>query len=75
MRTTLEIGDDVLTAVKALAKDQGRSAGEVLTELARAGLSRPFATGARNGVPLLAVKDSAARVGLELVNALRDETP
>lgn len=38
MRTTLSIDDDVLYAVKSLARRQGRSAGEVLSELARRAL-------------------------------------
>lgn len=40
MRTTLSIDDDVLYAVKSLALRQGRSAGEVLSELARRVLCR-----------------------------------
>ena len=75
MRTTLDIADDVLAAAKALAREHGRSAGDVLSDLARAGLGRPRSEKARNGVPLLKVKDSATRVSLELVNTLRDETP
>ncbi len=41
MRTTLNIDDDVLYAVKALARRQGRSAGEVLSDLARQALQAP----------------------------------
>jgi hypothetical protein len=41
MRTTLSIDDDVLYAVKSLARRQGRSAGEVLSELARQSLQAP----------------------------------
>lgn len=39
MRTTLDIDEDVLLAAKALARRQRRSAGAVLSELARKGLS------------------------------------
>lgn len=46
MRTTLSIDEDVLFAVKNLAKRQGRSAGEVLSELARSALQAPVATAA-----------------------------
>ena len=38
MRTTLNIDDDVLHAVRERARRQRRSAGEVLSELARRGL-------------------------------------
>jgi len=54
MRTTLDLDDDVLTAVKALAAHRGRTAGQVLSEVARLGLAanRPRQH-VRNGVPLL----------------------
>jgi hypothetical protein len=39
MRTTLDIEDDVLSAVKELARKQGRTAGEVISALTRAALT------------------------------------
>lgn len=39
MRTTLDIDDDVLAAAKDLARRQNRTAGEVISELARTGLT------------------------------------
>jgi hypothetical protein len=54
MRTTLDIEDDILQAAKELAKHEGRTAGEVLSALARKGLaagsSKKFTI--RNGVPV-----------------------
>lgn len=41
MRTTLDIDDDVLTAAKERARAEGRSAGAVISELARKGLAGP----------------------------------
>lgn len=38
MRTTLDVDDDVLLAVKELARARGVSAGRALSDLARAGL-------------------------------------
>lgn len=38
MRTTVNVADDVLLAVKERARREGRSAGEVLSELARQAL-------------------------------------
>lgn len=73
MRTTLDIDDDVLAAAKAIAKAQSKTAGAVVSELARNGLRRPAQLGARNGVPLLTMNDLNARVSLDSVNALRDE--
>ena len=42
MRTTLNIADDVLTVVRDLAKAEKRSVGEVVSDLVRDALSRPF---------------------------------
>jgi hypothetical protein len=39
MRTTLDIEDDVLAAVKELARRQQRTAGEVISSLARSALT------------------------------------
>lgn len=73
MRTTLSIDDDVLLAAKAMARQQNRSLGDVISDLARTSLRRPEARSERNGIPLLSVKPGAPPVTLELVNALRDE--
>lgn len=75
MRTTLAIDDDVLEAAKALAQQQRKSIGEVVSELARRSLRRPAAPVARNGIPLLPVSNASAVVSLETVNTLRDELP
>ena len=75
MRTTLAIDDDVLVAAKAIAQQQRKSVGEVVSELARRALRRPNAPALRNGIPLLPLSDPQAVVTLETVNALRDELP
>jgi hypothetical protein len=75
LRTTLAIDDDVLSAAKAIARQERRSIGEVLSDLARRALHRPAASTTRNGVPLLPVRDPRAVVTLDVVNALRDEAP
>ena len=41
MRTTLDIDDDVLQAAKELARRERKTAGRILSELARRGLTRP----------------------------------
>jgi hypothetical protein len=40
MRTTLDIDDDILQAAKELARAEKKTAGQVLSELARRGLTR-----------------------------------
>ena len=76
MRTTLDIEDDVLQAAKELAQREGRTAGQVLSDLARRGLAAPpmgpgKSVRTRNGVPVLASRGEI--VTLEHVNRLRDE--
>ena len=75
MRTTLSLDDDVLLAAKAIAGQQGRSLGEVVSELARRSLQRPASRAERNGIPLLATRPDSLPVTMDLVNALRDEAP
>ncbi len=63
MRTTLSIDDDVLYAVKSLALRQGRSAGEVLSELARRALQAP-SDGQAAGLAAGALDAQLATLGL-----------
>jgi hypothetical protein len=50
MRTTLDIDDDILSAAKELAKAEGKTMGQVISELTRQALSAPH-TGAGFGEP------------------------
>jgi len=75
MRTTLAIDDDVLAVAKAMAAQQQRSVGQVISALARQSLRRPQGSGERNGVPLLSTRPDAPPVTLDIVNALRDDLP
>lgn len=76
MRTTLKLDEDVLAAARALAQQQDKTLGEVVSELARRGL-QPAATApiVRNGIRLLPVREGARPATLKLVNRLRDELP
>ena len=76
MRTTLDIEDDVLQAAKELAQREGRTAGGVISELARRGLAthamKPKGRqGSRGGVPLLPSRGEV--VTLEKVRRLMDQ--
>jgi hypothetical protein len=44
MRTTLDIDDDILSASKELAKAAGKTAGQIISELARKALTAPSAS-------------------------------
>jgi hypothetical protein len=73
MRTTLEIEDEVVHAVKQLARQRGATLGEVVTQLIRQGLESRNPPRMRNGVPLFVPKPEAPKPDLALVNRLRDE--
>ena len=76
MRTTLKLDEDVLAAARAIAQAQQKTLGDVVSELARKGLTPVReAPKFRNGVPLMPVRPGAGPVTLELVNRLRDELP
>ena len=59
MRTTLDIDDDILQAAKELARAENRTAGQVLSELARRGLTQAAAVPglAEEGGPPFVMKD------------------
>lgn len=73
MRTTLAIDDDVLVAARALARQQSRTLGAVISDLVRQSLPPSSVTTTRNGIPLLSVNRGGEPVTLELINALRDD--
>jgi len=75
MRTTLDIDDDVLQAVKELAEATGVTAGKAVSNLARKGLESPRRSARlRNGVPLLPARAvGASKPTMKLVNELRDD--
>lgn len=76
MRTTLKLDEDVLAAARALAQQQGKTLGEVVSALARRALQPAAAVPVmRNGIRLLPVREGARPATLELVNRLRDELP
>jgi len=75
MRTTLNIDDDVLRAVRELSSLSGRTLGDVLSELARAALTRNGEEETlRNGVPLLDSTSDAGLVTSDDVARLMDES-
>jgi hypothetical protein len=64
VRTTLSIEDDVLYAAKSLARREGRSLGEVISDLARRALQAPATDAAATGHALSALDDQLAALGL-----------
>jgi hypothetical protein len=72
VRTTLDLDEDVLQAAKELAQMHGRTAGQVLSDLARQALAPKQTQSLRNGVPVLPRRPGAKPVTMDMVNRLRD---
>ncbi len=72
MRTTLDIDEPGLRAIKSLAAQRQESMSKVASEhLARARAPTP-SLGRRNGFPVLEGQPAQEPVTMELVNRLRD---
>jgi hypothetical protein len=82
MRTTLDIDDDILDAVKDLAKARKSTAGEVISELARKALTAPSGASGSSGPAGAVLRDGwyvlpsrgGPPVTNELVQRLLDDT-
>ena len=72
MRTTLDIDEQTLFAVRSLARQTGRSMGKVVSELLAKALrpNKPACT--RNGLPVFPSRGEEGPATMELVNELRD---
>lgn len=79
MRTTLNIADDVLMAVKERARREKRTAGAVLSDLARRALTNPGgelqSAEPRRFYGFAPLPHRGAAVSNELIDRLRDEEP
>lgn len=78
MRTTLDIDNDVLATAKELARREGKTAGQLASELMREALRarrRPAATGGprRDLYGFKPIPAGGAIVTNELVDRLREE--
>ncbi len=76
MRTTLDLDEDVLNAAKELAARENKTAGEVISELARKGIHSPkpraMKRKIRNGFEVLAAEKRV--VTPKLVQKILEET-
>jgi hypothetical protein len=77
MRTTLSLDDDVLLAVKERARRENRTAGEVLSDLARQALTQQQNTEPRRGPQSFhgfePFEHRGPAVSNALIDRLRDE--
>jgi hypothetical protein len=75
MRTTVDIEDDLLLAVKAVAHRRRVPLGRVISELIRKSIVDSDAAGTRNGVPQVPVQPGSRAVTPELVRRLLHADP
>ncbi len=81
MRTTLDIDDDILSASKELAKAAGKTAGQIISELARKALTQPTQStqyaveepGSFYGIRPFPKRPGGVIVTNEMINRIRDE--
>jgi hypothetical protein len=74
VRTTLDIDDELLIAVKEIAHQRKTTAGNVVSTLLREALEpKAVELEYRNGIPVLPRRPNGPVVTMELVNRLRDE--
>jgi hypothetical protein len=74
MRTTLDIDDDVLQAAKEIAASCGTTAGKVISDLVRKGMTPDETYEVFNGIRLMPRRPAGSRMPtMELVNRLRDD--
>ena len=73
MRTTLNLDDDLLHAVRSLARERGQSLGDVVSSLIRRGLKPPAEIRYHRDVPVFTVRENAPPITPEMVeSALED---
>ncbi len=73
MRTTLAIDDDILDVARSLSEAEGRSLGEVISELARRGLAPRTASASDDGFPVFSVSPGAKPITLAMVQRALEE--
>ncbi len=73
MRTTLDLDDDVLVAAKAIARREHRTAGKVVSDLARRTLQAQQPVGTDEFLGFCPLPSTGNVVSNDLVNGLRDE--
>jgi len=74
MRTTVNLDDDVVRAARSLARERGRSLGEVLSDLARRGLEPSSELRYEGDFPVFVAKEGAAPLTPEMVARAAEDT-
>lgn len=74
MRTTLNLDDDILHALRTLARERGRSLGDVATELIREALRPDPGDRYVSDFPVFAVRENAPPLTSEMVDEALEES-
>lgn len=74
MRTTVNLADDIVEAARAIARQERRSLGHVISELARRGLApRTEPKDEKDGFPVFHVDPHAPAITDEMIDKALDE--
>ena len=73
MRTTLDLDQDVLEAIKELAETRGQTAGKVASDLVRKALAAKRTLRVRNGVPLFPSRPGRVVTNAQVQRILNEE--
>jgi hypothetical protein len=74
MRTTLNLDDDVLRAVRSLARERGESLGAVVSDLVRKALRPQEPAAYSSDFPVFVVRENAPPITPEMVDSALEDT-
>ena len=74
MRTTVNLDEEVLRAVKSLARDRRQSLGEVISSLVREALRPPERVSYEADFPVFHVREGAPPITPEMVESALEES-
>jgi hypothetical protein len=74
MRTTVNLDDDVLRAVRSLARERRESLGEVISGLIREALRPPETVVYEAGFPVFQVREGTPPITPEMVESAMEES-
>lgn len=74
MRTTVNLDDDVLRAVRSLAHERQASLGDVISTLVREALRPPERIGYDSDFPVFVVREGTPPITPEMVETAQEET-
>jgi len=70
MRTTINLDEDVVRAIRSMARERGESLGSVISSLVREALRRPESVQYDMDVPIFRVREDAPPITPEMVFGL-----